>query len=400
MAKTICTPTLKEEIIRIRRRIHENPELSFREFETAETIKETLKGWGIPYREIGETGVYVDIVGAPSGRAIGLRADIDALPIREEADVPYRSKRDGVMHACGHDGHTAMLLGATKLLHESRHSLSGTVRCIFQPGEELDGAAEALIEKGILDDPDIEAVIGMHLWPYLPFGSVGVKSGGMTASCDDFKITVKGKGGHCARPHLALDAINVATKIVQELQTATAKNISPTQPALIHIGTINGGDANNVIAGTVVMEGTARALSPSVRTQLSKEILSVCDRMKMQRGAEIDVEFVHGAPAINNDPSMTDLFREVAGALLGRDAVHELEEPSMGADDFGYFSEKVPSLYFRLGIKKEGEAAYDLHHTKFSFDDDVLAYGTDLYANLASELLKRRGHHDYRDERA
>lgn len=381
---------LKEEVVSIRRKLHQYPELSFQEYQTAETIRNILTSWGIKFENIGETGVFVDIVGDPSGRTIGLRADIDALPIQEEADVTYRSCIDGVMHACGHDGHTAMLLGATKLLSENKNKLQGTVRCIFQPGEELDGAAKDLIDKGVLENPTVECVIGMHLWPYLPLGTVGVKSGSMTASCDDFKIVVKGKGGHCARPHLGIDAINIATKLVQDIQAIPLKHTSPTQPTLVHIGKIQGGEANNVIADTVEIEGTARSFSEVTRNLIRKKIEDSCKAAESLWGATIELDYIIGAPAINNSSEITAVFKAIATDMLGDSSVYELEEPSMGADDFGYFSEKIPSLYFRLGIKKDDEEIFDLHHPQFYFDDSVLIRGVELYTNIAEELLKRR----------
>lgn len=379
---------MSKEIIAIRRHLHQHPELSFKEYDTSSYIAKILEAWEIPYTTIGETGIYVDIIGSTEGPAIGLRADIDALPIKEESDVPYKSKYDHIMHACGHDGHTSILLGAVHELYAMREELHGTIRCIFQPGEEADGAALALIEKGVLEDPKIEAVVGLHVWPYLPFGSVGVKAGSMTASCDDFKIVVKGKGGHSARPHEAVDAITVATQLVQNLQSVTAKNFNPVHPMVIHVGKITGGEASNVVADTVILEGTVRALQPDVREQLRTEVEKVCRAAECLWEAKVEVDFILGAPPIENDKFISEEFEKMAKALLGENQVFELKVPSMGADDFGYFSEAVPSLYFRLGIKKEDEISYDLHHPKFHFDDAVLATGVDLYVNFAISLLK------------
>ncbi|GKV57272.1 peptidase M20 [Sporosarcina sp. NCCP-2222] len=380
---------LSNEIIAIRRHLHQYPELSFQEYQTVTFIRKMLEAWEIPYKTIGETGVYVDIVGNEEGPAIGLRADIDALPIQEEADVPYKSKIDHVMHACGHDGHTSILLGAVHELYAKRDVLEGTVRCIFQPGEEADGAALALIEQGILENPKLDAVIGLHLWPYLPFGSVGVKTGSMTASCDDFKIVIKGKGGHSARPHEAVDAITIATQLIQNLQSITAKSFNPVHPMVIHVGKIVGGEASNVVADTVTLEGTVRALQPDVRKKLQTEVEKVCRAAECLWDANVTVEFVLGAPPIENDRLIANEFEAMAKELLGEEQVFELKDPSMGADDFGYFSEAVPSFYFRLGIKKEGEVSYDLHHPKFHFDDQVLAVGVNLYVNFAKHLLKK-----------
>ncbi|WP_438315750.1 M20 metallopeptidase family protein [Sporosarcina sp. FA9] len=382
---------LSEEIIDIRRHLHQYPELSFKEFETSKFIQSVLEKWGIPFETIGETGVYVDIVGSVDGPAIGLRADIDALPIQEETNVDYKSKHANVMHACGHDGHTAILLGAVHELHRMKVLLQGTVRCIFQPGEEADGAALALIEQGILENPSLDAVIGLHLWPYVSQGSIGIKSGSITASCDDFEIVIKGKGGHSARPHQAIDAIAISAQVIQNLQTIVAKSFNPVHPVVIHIGKINGGEASNIVADKVTLEGTMRALVPEVRARLQEEIMKVCQAAEVQWGATVAVKFVLGAPPINNDPEITSSFEETARQLLGENNVVQLLEPSMGADDFGYFSERVPSLYFRLGIKKEKEIAYDLHHPEFHFDDSVLATGVNLYVNYAITFLKNAG---------
>ncbi len=383
--------TVSDEIIKIRRHLHQNPELSFEEFETSAYIQSVLNEWGIPFQTIGETGVYVDIVGTTDGPSLALRADIDALPILEEADVPFKSQNEHIMHACGHDGHTAILLGAVHELHNNRKLLKGTVRCIFQPGEEADGAALALIEQGILEKPKIDAVIGLHLWPYIPFGSVGIKRGSITASCDDFRIVVKGKGGHSARPHEAIDAIAIAAQVIQNFQTIVAKNFNPVQPVVIHVGKISGGDASNVVADTVTLEGTMRALSAEVRSKIQAEIKKVCEAAEVQWGTKLLVDFTLGAPSIENDATITTKFEEMAVQLLGDEKVVPLLEPSMGADDFGYFSERVPCLYFRLGIKKEKETAYDLHHPKFHFDDAVLATGVNLYVNYAIQFLENVG---------
>ena len=284
-----------------------------------------------------------------------------------------------------------ILLGAVYQLHQHKNLLQGTVRCIFQPGEEADGAALALIEQGILENPKIEAVIGLHLWPYIPFGSVGIKQGSITAACDDFKIIVKGKGGHSARPHEAVDAIAISAQLIQNFQTIVSKNFNPVHPVVIHVGKIHGGEASNVVADTVTMEGTMRALNPEVRGKIQEEITKVCKAAEVQWGINVIVEFTLGAPPIENDVSIATEFEEVAVQLLGNKKVVQLLEPSMGADDFGYFSERVPSLYFRLGIKKENETTYDLHHPKFHFDDAVLATGVDLFVNYALQYLKNAG---------
>ena len=389
MSELICSGELADELIDVRRAIHQYPELSFQEYATIELLKQKLESWGIAYNVIGETGLVVDIQGDYDGKAVAIRADLDALPIDEQADVPYRSQRPGIMHACGHDGHTAMLLGATRLLYENRSQIHGTVRCIFQPGEEMDGAAKDMIEKGVLQNPSIEAVFGIHLWPYLPYGTVGIKGGAMTASCDDFKITINGKSGHCARPHLAIDAIQVATQWMQEVQSLVRRKFSPTQSILIHIGTIHAGRANNVVADQAILEGTIRSLSTDLRKPIVQEMQELCHLLEKKWGVTIDFNMQWGAPAIHNNQVLTQRFVAALSQGYQPVPVERLTEPSMGADDFGYFSEQIPSLYIRLGIVKEDETYFDLHHPQFHFDDRIIARGAELYTLFALDLLTK-----------
>lgn len=377
---------LEEQVIIIRKHLHQYPELSFKEYETSRYIQSVLEEWGIPYNKIGETGVYVDIAGPSPGKTIALRADIDALPINEEADVEYKSNNRHVMHACGHDGHTAMLLGAVKLLYEDCENLHGYVRCIFQPGEEADGAALQLIHLGVLENPSIEAIVGLHVWPHLPKGSVGFKEGFMTASCDDFVIEIIGKGGHSARPHQAIDAIQIAASFIQQLPTIKAKKINQIEPSVIHVGSIHGGVASNVIAERVTLTGTTRALSNVVRNQLHDEIRKLCKTLETQWEAKIELTYNFGAPPIYNNETIARSFQKYVENTLGIANVHVLNEPSLGADDFGYYAEKIPSFYFRLGIAEETKAYYDLHHPKFHFDNDVLKNGIELFANFAKRI--------------
>lgn len=388
MTEKFCSMELANEIIGIRRQLHQFPELSFQEYKTSIYICEILDSWGIPFQRIGDTGVYVDIQGTEKGPAIGLRADIDALPIAEESNVSFSSQVPNVMHACGHDGHTAILLGTVNVLHKNKNRISGLVRCVFQPGEEADGAAKLLIEQGILQNPQLSAMIGLHVWPHLPLGSIGVKSGNMTASCDDFIIRIHGKGGHCARPQQGVDVITIASQFIQSLQAIAVKKFSPTEPVIMHIGRISAGEANNVIASSAELEGTLRALSAESRKNLRADVEKICTSLGEQWGVYISVEFIEGAPPIVNDPILTDVVKSIGEKLLGSSNVYELPTPSMGADDFGYFSEEVASHYFRLGIKKEDEVSYDLHHPKFQFDDDVLKLGVDLFASTAIHLGK------------
>ena len=343
---------------------------------------------GVPYKRVGETGVIVDIVGEKGeGLHVGLRADIDALPIEEKTELPFASKNHGVMHACGHDGHTTILLGAAYQLHRLKGKLRGRVRCVFQPGEEADGAAEQMIRQGALNDPQVDCMLALHLWPHLPFGQVGIKYGAVTASCDEFVIQIDGKGGHCARPHQAVDAIAIGAQVIQSLQYLMAKGTNPVDPVVVHIGKIYGGNATNVVADRVTLEGTTRAVSAESRTRVQSQMNQLVTSVVEAYGAKAHISYQLGQAPVINDDRVTASVEQSAKQLLGTEAVHLLKEPSMGADDFGAFAERVPSTYFRLGIQSEGAPCYDLHHPQFQFDDRILPIGAKLFTFAALSLL-------------
>lgn len=382
---------IEDELIAIRRHLHEHPELSFNEFETHDYVKECLNKWGIPYKVIGETGIVAHIQGNKRSEAsaytIGLRADLDALPIKEETDLPFASVNEGVMHACGHDGHTTILLGAARLLFENRDHFSGTAVCIFQPGEEADGAAKEMIRLGVLEDPEIQGMVGLHLWPYLPFGTVGIRSGSMAATCDEFVIEVNGKGGHSARPHEGIDAIAVSAQIIQAVQHLVNKMTDPLDPVVIHVGKIQGGSARNVISDHAVLEGSVRVLTTEKRKELADELTRLAQDIAASYKANANVEYIYGNSPVINDPQLTDLVGQAAAEQWGEEMVAILEKPSLGADDFGEFSQIIPSCYFRLGIHKQEQETYSLHHPKFDFDDKLVSRGAAVFANIAVKTL-------------
>lgn len=382
---------LKKELITIRRHLHKYPELSFQEYKTSEFIINKLIDNGIPYEKVGDTGIKAVIEGERKTdiiHTVALRADIDALPIKEDTNLPFSSVNEGVMHACGHDGHTAILLGAAIILSQIKQELSGNVVCVFQPGEEDEGAAKKMIQLGVLEQPKVEKMVALHLWPYIPFGHVGVRRGSMTASCDDFTIKIRGKSGHSARPHEGIDSINVAMRIIQAIEHLVLKMHDPLDPVVVHIGKIEGGTARNVIAENTRLEGTCRALTLESRDKLIKEITRLSKEVAMIYYAEAEVEFFEGiAPVINNE-NVTSIVDNAAKQLLGMDKVVELEKASLGADDFGEFSVVVPSTYFRLGINKMNEESYSLHHPKFNFDDSLLSTGAALFSYIAVRLLE------------
>lgn len=381
--------SLDQQLYAIRRHLHRNPELSFEEYETSTFIARCLEEWGIPYQRLCETGIVVDIQGdRGAGRTLALRADIDALPIEERSGLPFASTRPGIMHACGHDGHTTILLGTVYHLWNHKDRFRGLVRCIFQPGEEADGAAQRLIEAGVLANPEIEAAVALHLWPHLPFGSVGLKEGGVTASSDDFALEIFGKGGHAARPHQAIDAIAIGTELMGALQYLAVKMNNPVEPLVVHVGKINGGTASNIVADRVTLEGTIRTLSEEVRLDIKSKFFQLVADVVGRYGATCDIHYRDGNPAVFNDARVKALVERSAAEIVGRDNIHILPHPSMGSDDFGYFAKLVPSTYFRLGIMKTGMACYDLHHPQFQFDDTIIPIGAKIFTQCALNWLE------------
>lgn len=387
---------IEQDLIQIRRYLHQHPELSFQEYHTAAYVEEKLIEFNIPHKRIGKTGIVAWIEGEirslnTENRTIGLRADMDALPIREETGLSFASVNEGVMHACGHDGHTTILLGAARLLHEQKASFSGTVVCVFQPGEEADGAAKEMIELGVLKDWKIEAMLALHLWPYLPFGTVGIRYGSMTASCDDFTVRISGASGHSARPHEGVDAIAVSMHIMQAVQHLVIKMHNPLDPIVVHFGKIQGGTARNIVADQVVLEGTTRTLSMETRKRLAMEIEQIIMDVAASFRAQAEVNYIWGNAPVINDHQITNLLQEAVEQQRGREMVVELTEPSLGADDFGDFAQEVASSYFRLGIKRADEDTYSLHHPKFSFDDQLLSHGAAIFSFAALKVMNGMG---------
>lgn len=384
---------LESKLTKIRRHLHKHPELSLKEYETAHYIEKQLTTLGIPYERVGETGVVAHIKGEKSTDStsvptIGLRADIDALPIREQTDLPFSSINEGVMHACGHDGHTTILLGAAELLYKNRKHIPGNILCVFQHAEEEGDGAKEMVELGIIENYNVSAFMGLHLWPHLPLGTIGVRTGSMTAACDDFDIEVMGKSGHSARPQEGIDALSIAFKIIEAMQYIKATSISPLDSSIIHIGQINGGDNRNVIADHVTLKGTVRTLSPKIRRHLAKEINRLTQGIGKMYGAKTSLNYEYGPAPITNDAFITQIIKESSETLWGNQKVVELLEPSLGADDFGEFAQQVPSSYFRLGIQDE-DHYHDLHHPKFSFDEKILPIGAVTFAHSAINAITK-----------
>lgn len=374
----------------LRRRLHRFPELMFEEVRTSKLVKDTLSELEISFRDgIAETGVLATI-GNGDGPCVALRADMDALPIHEEADIDFRSEVDGKMHACGHDCHTAMLLGAAKLLKARESELKGTVKLLFQPAEEGGAGGKRMSEEGVLEAPDVESIFGLHVWPQLPTGSIGSRSGTFLAASGEVYINVRGKGGHAAMPHLAIDPVVTAAKIITELQTIVSRELDPMDSAVISITTIHGGQAYNVIPPEVKLAGTIRALTTETINWLQNRVSAIAQNIAAANQCEADVSFSDNAyPPTVNDANVWNQVQEFAGPMLGESHVEEIPAV-MGGEDFAFYTERVPGCFVALGIRNEEfGSTYSVHHPKFKVDEAALPIGSALHVAFAIDSLER-----------
>jgi amidohydrolase len=380
---------IKDEIIRLRRDIHEHPELGREEFETAKKVESYLRGLGIPTRRAADTGVIGLLEGRAGGSTVGLRADMDALALEERSDVPYASKRPGVMHACGHDCHTAALLGTAKILSRFKGQLPGNVKFFFQPDEEGDGGAQRMIDEGGMENPKVTAMFGAHVDIGLPTGHIGLRPGKAHAASDEFDITIKGRGSHGARPQEGIDAIAIGAQVVTALQQYVSRQTGPLDPAVVTIGTFNSrGGQRNVISDEVKMTGTIRTLAPETRRAAREAVRRIAGGVANAMGAEAEIVMTESYPGVVNDPAMTALAGEAAKALLGDDAVVTIDEPSMGTEDFGIFLERVPGTFYLAGVYNEGKGtAFPAHNSRFCVDEDALPILSALHASVAWKYL-------------
>jgi amidohydrolase len=375
---------LLPEIVEIRHHLHRHPELSDHEANTAALVAERLRALGLkPRTGVGGHGVVADISGPTPGPRIALRADMDALPIQEETGLPYASANPGIMHACGHDGHTAMLLAVAEVLRDEVRSRRGTVRLLFQPAEETVGGAPRMIQDGALDG--VDAVVALHGWRHVPLGHVGVRSGPSMAGADVFDITVRGRGSHAAYPHLGADPIVTACRIVTALQTVVSRETDPIEPAVLTVARINAGTAYNIIPDTAHFAGTVRTLARSAGDRIEAAIRRIVAGECAASGAEGEVAYHRGSPPVVNDARVVELIREAAIAAVGAEKVSELVQPSMGAEDFAYMLQKAPGAMFRLGI---GDGAPG-HNSRFDFDDRAIPAGVETLCRTALIFLER-----------
>eukprot|EP01132_Coremiostelium_polycephalum_P000252 gene252-332_t len=378
------------QVVAFRRYLHENPELSFQEFKTAAWIAQTLKSWGLEVQEnVANTGVITVIRGKnATKKTIALRADIDALPIQEANEVPYKSKVVGVMHACGHDVHTASLMGVAFILHQLKTEFEGTVKFIFQPAEEkAPGGALAMIQAGALTHPAPIAILGQHVWPQIPVGKVGFTKGTVMASADELYIKVQGKGGHAAAPHEAIDPVLISAHLITALQQIVSRNTNPLQSSVVSICHIQGGSATNIIPEVVHLAGTLRTTNEAFRKEIHKKIICLCQSIAEGMGGKCEVNIGQGYPPTYNDPALTERMYEAAGTYLGKDQVYYME-PSMGGEDFGYYAQQIPGCFYWIGVKNvEKGFSSSLHTPTFDVDETVLTLAPGLMSWLTIQEL-------------
>lgn len=372
-----------EEVIACRRHLHQHPELSFQEFETSAFIQKKLTEYGIPFRNnIAKTGIVATIEGKnPSKKTVALRADIDALPIHEKNELPYTSTVEGVMHACGHDAHTASLLGAGNILNRLKNQFEGTVKLIFQPSEEkLPGGASVMIAEGVLENPAVESIFGQHVFTPFKAGTVAFCFGNMLASTDEIYITIKGKGGHGAYPQDTKDPVMMAAQMLVAMQQVVSRNVSPFEPTVLTFGKVIANGATNVIPDEVYIEGTYRAMNETVRAQAHEQIQLIAQNIVTALGGTVDVNIVKGYPVLRNNDALTQRSYDRAVNYLGAENVI-ITTPRMGAEDFAFYSQKVPACFYRLGTgNPEKGITSNIHTPTFNIDESALEIGMGLMA--------------------
>lgn len=380
---------IEDTIIPIRRHLHQNPELSNQEVETSRFIAEQLRKFGLEVTTgIGKTGVVGVLRGEQPGKTIGLRADIDALPVQEETGLDFSSVNHGVMHACGHDVHTSVLIGCALILSQNRERLKGNVKFIFQPAEEKLIGAKQMIDDGVLENPKVDAMAALHCWPELESGTIGVKRGTVLAAGDFLNIHIKGKQGHAAYPHKTVDPITISGHVLTSLQTIVSRELAPVEPAVVTIGKIEGGTAYNIIPEDVFLSGTVRTVNNEVRKEMPEIIERIItNTAKSMRGKAV-VDYQFGTPPLINNEEMVDLLDDAVANTLGNAQLTYMDEPTLGSEDFAYFTEQVPSLFFRLGTSQKGSNAhYPLHHPKVIFDEAAITAGIAVMSEYAIHFL-------------
>jgi len=379
---------LTPELVDLRKALHQHPELAFEEHETAKAVSGFLAKLGLPIRTgIGKTGVVAVLEGSRPGRTIGIRADMDALPIHEETGLPFASMIPGKMHACGHDVHTVIALGVAAALSELRDSLKGRIKFIFQPAEETLSGARAMIADGVLDDPKMDLILGYHNWPAVQAGKVGYNAAAVMSSADAFDVTLKGRESHGAHPHLAVDALAAGAYFVSQLQTIVSREVKPLSPAVLTVGEFHAGTARNVIAGSAQLKGIVRTMEPGLSEKIQAAMRRMLEGIKTGLRVEYTLDWKRVAPALRNDEATLERLLACAREVLGEENVVELPEPSMGSEDFAWFAEQVPAAHLRIGSRIDGlETA--IHRSNYDCNELAIPVGIRVLTRAALELSR------------
>lgn len=368
--------------------LHRHPELSGQEYETQNFILAQLENMGIEAEIIADTGVVGIIRGGKPGKTVGFRADIDALPIQEETDLPYKSENDGVMHACGHDSHITILLGFAKLMVARKDALQGNIKLFFQPSEEKNGGAKRMIDAGCMENPHVDAVFFSHCTRNYPVGQIYARTGSVSAASNTFTVTYRGKGCHGAYPHMGIDPIVAACQAVTALQTIRSRRISTAEPAVITVGSFHAGSAPNILPEEAVFSGTIRTMNPKIRQQAVEELTRVVNGIAAAMHVEVDLFLKEGYAATVNNDEMVALVQSAGAKVLGKENVHTSSATPMGAEDFAYFCEAAPSCCFRFGVASDKHPHTPAHNPGYVVDPDALPYGAAVYAQIAADFLK------------
>ena len=380
---------LQSKLVKWRRSLHQKPELAFEEEITSGFVCQKLRDWNISYQaEIAKTGIVATISSNYPGRVLAIRADMDALPIQEANEVAYRSQHEGKMHACGHDGHTAIALGTAYYLNQHKNNWRGTVKIIFQPAEEGPGGAKPMIEAGILANPNVDAIIGLHLWNNLPLGTVGVRPGALMAAVECFRATIRGRGGHGAMPDQTVDSIVVASQIVNALQTIVSRNVKPLDAAVVTVGEFQAGTALNVIADCACLSGTIRYFNPELETLIRERLDAIFSGICQMHGAEYELNHWQLYPPTINDRAIAELVKSVALEVVETPMGVVPECQTMGGEDMSFFLNEVPGCYFFLGSANPAkDLAYPHHHPRFDFDETALSIGVEMFVRCVEKFL-------------
>lgn len=382
---------IKEELIEVRRTLHQYPELGFEETNTSKFIKEFLTKEGIEFKEFAGTGVCGIIKGTKEGinnKVIGLRADIDGLPMQDKKSCSYASKINGKMHACGHDGHTTILLGAAKLLNKNKDKFNGTVKLIFEPAEETTGGAKVMISEGVLKDPAVDVMCGLHVEEVLDAGMIMVKRGTVNAASNPFTITIKGSGGHGAYPDTAVDPIVIASHVVTSLQSIVSREIKPVNPAVVTIGSIHGGTAQNIIPSEVKLGGIIRTMTNEDREFAKRRLKEIVNGICTTFRGSAEIEIEESYPCLYNDDNMVEILEASAKNIIGYENVKVQKNPKLGVESFAYFANEVPSVFYFLGIRNEEKGIiHSAHNSLFDIDEDALPIGVAIQCEVAINYL-------------